>query len=292
MLAAGVAGCSATGLFNWMETFKSRMQASTQPLRLLPLIRAEGLFKGLWGVGLGPSALSMGLASSLRMGLYERTRDGLQARAAPPFGELPHEKSASSVALAGLVTGLVAYPLATPFFSLKTNLQSRHGVICPSTGLYTTGNAVGSPPVLNPYTLSPARILRAAAATFRPQAVLPFTIRGAMFNTGHLWGYDTAKSALTAGGLPDSPLVHLLSGGLAALSASLLACPADVVCTLFMSGASPTLGGAVRLVHQRHGPAGYWRGAGVLFTRLCPGLVTHSVIYEQLRCCMGLGYLK
>jgi hypothetical protein len=98
--------------------------------------------------------------------------------------------------------------------------------------------------------------------------------------------------------MEETPILHVISSIAAAFGATVLSSPADFVSSRYMSSSSEvslmTVVKQIYVEHGRgiHGILSFWRGSGLTFLRLTPGLLTFNTIYEQLRFQLGLGYLS
>jgi hypothetical protein len=76
----------------------------------------------------------------------------------------------------------------------------------------------------------------------------------------------------------------------AGVAAATLSAPADVLQTRLQSGSSAGPLQCVADVWRADGPFGFYRGWSVNCLRLVPTFIVGSVIYEQVRKLLGLGY--
>lgn len=284
-LAAGMSSYITSGLYNPLDCLRVRWQMvpsshymSSEGIISFAshIIRNEGLIQGLWRPGILASATGMGLTSSLRFGCYERVRDTIVG-----FNG-SNNKTGVHMMLAGMICGGGAYFVTTPFHLLKTKLQ----VESSSSG--------------------PRSMTQMGLSRIRKHGILslwkgsiPISIRGSCFTAGQMYGYDGFKTMCKSSyQMEDTPKLHIISSMAAALGATILSSPADFVSSRYMSSASDIkLTHCVEHIYVEHGRGvrgilGFWKGSGLTFIRLTPGLLTFNTIYEQCRFNLGLGYLS
>jgi len=119
-----------------------------------------------------------------------------------------------------------------------------------------------------------------------------------VFYCHHLFnptGYDGVKTFAKRKNVKDGPLLHTVSSIAASFCASLFSSPADMLMTKYMSHSgrnAPTLYHCALSIYNTDGIMGFWRGWGLNFVRLTPVMLTFSVLYEQIRFQMGVGYMS
>jgi hypothetical protein len=110
-------------------------------------------------------------------------------------------------------------------------------------------------------------------------------------------GYDATKRFGKRLGLADGPALQGCAAVAAALCASTLSAPADVLQTAVMSsqpregGGGMSLRAAAHSVWRTAGVHGFFCGWSVNVTRLVPTFLVGSTIYEQTRAVLGLKYM-
>ncbi|CAJ1341887.1 unnamed protein product [Effrenium voratum] len=278
MLAAAAAGCIQPALFNPMDCLRIRWQVSgsgssgssgsSTSFRKFTedLIRREGLWRGLWRPGLPTNMCAVAVSQGLRLGLYPTTRDALQLLGPSS------EKSAPAMLGAGLAAGSLAYFVGAPFWLVKTRLQA--------AAQFAADGLAGK-------DIYPAR--------FGPdywQGCSPLIVRGALLTAGHMFGYDGTKTTARRLGVEDGPLVHVAAATVAGFCAASFSAPADALMTQYQSSDSPGLVTCAGQMLRSRGPSAFFRGWTANFLRLAPTFTVGSLIYEQCRLCLGLGYMR
>ncbi|CAK9102491.1 Mitochondrial brown fat uncoupling protein 1 (UCP 1) (Solute carrier family 25 member 7) (Thermogenin) [Durusdinium trenchii] len=270
-LAAAVAGCCQPAIFNPMDCLRIRWQVAGSPDQrsfrrfALHVVRSEGLWKGLWRPGLPTNMCAVAVSQGLRMGLYPTARDVLQ------FATGHREKSSTAMLGAGLTAGSLAYFVGAPFWLVKTRQQAQRQFAAEGRAL-----------------------LEIFPAKFGPaywQGCSPLIARGALLTAGQMFGYDGTKTTARRCGLQDDPMLHVAAAACAGFSAATLSAPADVVMTRYQSSSGQTLLRCAGHVLEEGGPAGFFRGWTANFFRLAPTFTVGSLIYEQCRLLLGLGYM-
>jgi len=272
--AASVAGAIQITIFNPLDCLRIRWQASTGTAAAKQMtfasfaqsiVREEGWWRGLHSVGLGLNQLAVGLSQGLRIGLYPTVRDAIL---------VPGTLNPTAMAVAGLISGSLAYVIATPLWLLKTRTQVAAQLKIP----------VKWPRSVRGYWIGCS----------------PLVMRGALLTAGQMAGYDATKKTCTHHALlHDGPVLHAAAAIVAGLCASSLSAPADVVWTrLQSSGLGSASGeaigvvGCVTAIAREGGPGAFYAGWTANVLRLAPTFVVGSAIYEQARCFLGLGYMR
>mmetsp|Transcript_18911 Transcript_18911/g.55548 ORF Transcript_18911/g.55548 Transcript_18911/m.55548 type:complete len:223 (+) Transcript_18911:624-1292(+) len=124
-------------------------------------------------------------------------------------------------------------------------------------------------------------------------------LRGGCIAGGNMWGYDLGKRALKAHGHEEGPLFHAACSAFSAVTASVLAAPADLVLNRFHAATargarSPftSIGACALAVVRNDGVAALFRGVGANFVKMAPTFLGTLPLYEQFRRLAGLGYLQ
>jgi hypothetical protein len=181
------------------------------------------------------------------------------------------------MALSGFLTGALAYFIAAPLWTLKTRSQANAQKA--SEGVALT-------------PLHPQRL------TGYWVGCGPLVIRGALLTSGQLLGYDATKRLARSQGLPEGPAVHVGAAIVAGFLAATFSAPADVLMTRLQSslpaqGARRTgLVPLAQMIWRDEGVRGFGRGWSVNVLRLAPTTVIGSLIVEQVRSLLGVGYLR
>ena len=147
-------------LFNPLDTLKVRWQTHPQSTVAntakegrvtlasfaAEILKQEGWWRGLQRPGMFSNALSMGMASTTRMGLYPLFRDAAVALSPPGSENKKAEKQFYHMFLAGLAPGAIGYWLCSPLYQVKTQLQTENGLLDKKTGRFLTGIRAGHKP--------------------------------------------------------------------------------------------------------------------------------------------------
>lgn len=201
------------------------------------IIRNEGFFHGLWAPGLLANSLCVCVSAS-RTALYPAVRDGWirLVEGAPPSSGLVdrpkfvglrttgtdsddralwEKKRAHHMCVAGILSGAIGYWLATPFFQAKNRMQAAAGLVCPKTGVYTTGAYAGQPGPKFDGLLDCLRTIVKEGRSIRRggwelgggsigaiaslwRGALPLTMRGSALTAGQFVSYDLCKEHFLA----------------------------------------------------------------------------------------------
>ena len=264
---------------NPLECVRVRYQvaASSEPSIVsfgLRIIREEGYFRGLHLCGLSGWVASMSCAFGARMAMFDPVRDVMNS--------LNGGKSNSGTAFAaGLCTGALSNWAACPLFLAKTRIQAAAGVGVVDKSLIAE---LGSVQRIGGFTGHYAG----------GQALL---MRGGCIAGGNMWGYDFGKRKLKAQGYREGPAMHCTCSAFSAITASVMAAPADLVLNRYHAAlgsraAYSSLGECVLAVVRADGVLSLFRGVGANFLKMAPTFLGTLPLYEQFRRLAGLGYLK
>lgn len=277
-IAAAVAGAIQISMFNPLDCLRIRWQVAKAPPASLgaftaSIVTREGFVRGLLLPGQPWNCGAVAVAQGLRFGFYPTVRDALSGGG----GEGSSSSSSTTMirpdvmALAGLLSGSLGYFVAAPLVLLKTQ-----GHAAAELG---ASNMAARPATLSGLWLG----------------CTPMVLRGALLTAGQMSGYDASKRVGRRLGATDGPLLIAGAAGVAALSASTLAAPADVLQTRVQSrggGGDPiSLARHAAEIVREGGVAGLFRGWSLSVARLGPTFLVGTSIYEQCRRWMGMGYL-
>lgn len=290
-LSAGLTACCTSSLYNSLDCLRVRWQVQNGPpqyatisLFARNIIQTEGFWKGLWSPGIFANAAGMGTSAAIRFGYYETIRDSLYDKDAS-------SKNGMHMILAGSIVGSIAYFITTPFHLIKTLSQAEVGATA-SNGVYLYGPRAGKKPYITGLRSGLVQLVsdQGYLGLFRGWA--PLTIRGAMFTSGQMLGYDGCKTFCKSHDMQDGPLLHTISSIVAALGATILSTPPDYVMARYMSNSNLSLSSIVEQIYREHGILGFWKGSSISFVRVTPVMLTWSIVYEQLRYHLGIGYMS
>ncbi|CAE7316082.1 Mitochondrial brown fat uncoupling protein 1 [Symbiodinium microadriaticum] len=269
-LAAAMAGWVQPAIFNPVDCLRIRWQVSVDETTFAKftaeLLRKEGLWQGLWRPGLPFNMCAVAVSQGLRMGLYPTARDALQTL-------LPSDGQKSSAAMigAGLMSGSFAYFTGAPLWLVKTRMQAA-----------VQFAADGASTAVQIYPVHLSDYWRGCS---------PLILRGALLTAGQMFGYDGTKTAGRRLGYKDGPVLHVAAATSAGFCAASFSAPADALMTEYQSSSDGGLLRSAGNMLRKRGPAAFVRGWTANFCRLAPTFTVGSVIYEQMRLLLGLGYM-
>ena len=291
--AASVAGFVQPLIFNPLDCLRIRWQVASNMGHRTPftfardIVAKEGVLRGLCLPGQPYNSFAVALSQGLRLGLYPSVRDRLLSMRSTDGKAAVMQPE---TLLAGFLSGSLAYFLSAPLWLLKTRAQA---------AAQLGALAVAPPPTrLSSYWVGCG----------------PLVLRGALINAGWTSGYDAMKRLLPRSGLSvvreDGPLLHICAGSAAGVGAATLSAPADVLQTAMQSHRSrvddglgatraraarhgnppPLVVTCLREIYASGGLGGFYRGWGIGVARLMPTAVVGSLIYEECRRLMSIGY--
>ena len=305
--SAGIAGFIQPLIFNPLDCLRIRWQVASTDARCSTLgqfaagiLRREGLMRGFILPGQPWNCIAVSLSQGLRLGLYPSVRDALASSSGGGGGGMRPDL----MALAGFLSGSLAYFVIAPLWLLKTRAQAAPQL----------GDALQ--PL--PSSLIPGYWV----------GCTPLVLRGALITAGWTSGYESTKRLLRER-TGEGPLLHCCAGTCAGIGAATLSAPADVLQTRMQShkgggggggagggagggggggggrggkggkGAntphtppSPAVLSSARAIWAADGVSGFFRGWSVSVMRLVPTVIFGSLIYEQSRRLLGLGYTR
>lgn len=289
-ISAGVTACFTSSLYNSLDCLRVRWQVRNGPPPCgniysfaHRIVQSEGFWLGLWKPGIVANAVGMGSSAAIRFGYYESVRDSL-------YDKNSSSKSTVHMLLAGMAVGSVSYFVTSPFHLIKTLSQSEIGAV-DTKGVYLHGPRAGMRPYITGLKKGFARIVVDQGALSLWRGWMPLSIRGAMFTSGQMVGYDGCKSFCKSHDMQDGPLVHIISSITAAIGATILSTPADYVMARCMSNSKLPISSVISQIYVEEGILGFWKGSSICFLRVTPVMLTWSIVYEQLRNSFGLGYM-
>jgi len=121
-------------------------------------------------------------------------------------------------------------------------------------------------------------------------------LRGALLTSGQMLGYDGTKTKAKELGASDSIVLHVAAATVGGFCAATLSAPADTLLTQLQSAgqrgkAYGSILECATSMLKDAGPGVFFRGWTANFMRLAPTFACGSVIYEQVRLKLGLGYM-
>lgn len=289
-LSAGITACFTSSLYNSLDCLRVRWQVKNGPPQCesiysfaQKIVQTEGLWSGLWRPGLVANAIGMGSSAAIRFGYYESVRDSL-------YKEDSSSKNTLHMFVAGMVVGSVSYFVTSPFHLIKTISQSEIGAVG-SNGMYLHGPRAGMRPYITGLKQGFTRIIFDQGILGLWRGWIPLSMRGAMFTSGQMVGYDGCKSFCKSHDVQDGPILHVISSITAAIGATILSTPADYVMAKYLSNSKLRISSVMHQIYFEQGLLGFWKGSSISFLRVTPVMLTWSIVYEQLRFSLGLGYM-
>lgn len=311
-LSAGAASCITSSMYNPLDCLRVRWQtlpeSVTKNMSITNLssrgiidftthiVRTEGLINGLWRPGITANAIGMGSSAALRFGFYEHVRDTLHHTTGTK-----DDKKGIFMFLAGLSCGAAAYFVTSPFHILKTMQQAERNIIYSEKISKFEGSRIDTMKlghrqhgIINGFIA----MIKEQGALALWRGSIPVAARGSLFTAGQMLGYDGFKTICKSNELIDDGIgLHIASSIVAAFGATILSTPADFVMARYVSSirgtstSASSLSHCISTIYKEKGIIGFWRGSGICFIRVCPVMLTYSMIYEKLRFCLGYGYL-
>jgi hypothetical protein len=232
------------------------------------IITKEGIRKGLYS-GLSASMLRQVVYTGLRFGMYSKV-----AATISPSGRL----SLFQRVVASLITGGLAAFMANPLDIVLVRMQAdgrlpehlRRKYKNVFHGLY--------------------KIITTEGLTNLYKGASPNIMRGCCVNAGQITGYDTSKLWLRDHGFQDNLRTHFVASMCAGLLTSIIACPADLLRTRYMSGKSHGVGGnvtyssvgdAIIKIFRTEGIRGFYKGWAAYYARVGPHVLSLFIFFEQ-----------
>lgn len=276
LLAGTVGGVSGTVIGHPLDTIKTRMQATSSPMRnlgtcecLSHMVQQEG-WNALWR-GIATPLVSQGLYQSLAFASYQWTLK--QAIGAGT------EESRANI-IAGISSGIATSFVTTPMELIKISLQVEHGAIDGHLAdMFRSGRSI-----TQSYGIH--ALYRGLAATL---------IRDTPATAVYFVSYDSMKRACTQriGGQDrwKETVAEMLAGGCAGSASWACALPGDCVKTLIQEAAAQGRRygwlEAAQHIYHRDGTSGFLRGGFPLVLRGFPVNAITFAVYEHCKRLLG-----
>jgi dicarboxylate transporter 10 len=273
----GVAASMAACCTHPLDVVKVRMQtldvmAGLKRPSTLAVIRtsiAQSGFKSLYA-GLSASLMRQMSYSMVRLGAYEEMKLRLSKEGPPSNMNL-----LLAAILAGGLGGIAGNPADIILIRMTSDL------IRPPDKRYGYRNAVAG--VIN--------LIREENFRGLTRGIGTNTVRAMLLNASQVGSYDFVKKALLAGPIPligyqfhDNLYLHLISSSLAAIFATTVCSPADVLKSRVMASSESTT--AIQILSRSFREEGIrfvFKGWTPAFIRMGPNTVLLFVFYEQLK---------
>lgn len=293
VVAAGCTTSWVSGLFNFTDVAKVRMQAgdSAPPYgsfrsSIATIAREEG-FKGLLLPGIVASLLRDLSYSGLSIGMYPSVKHHL-------FGQ--NEGSDVGIMrkfLTGMITGALFSGFVNPADLVKIRVQAEAGRVG-ANGLMETGLRKGQP-LRHPNSLQAfINICKAEGLRGMYRGCDATMARAALGRGAQLSSYDHTKYLLKKhGGMHEGIQLHMIGSFISGLAFTTAAAPADIVKTRLMADSSGQYRSSLHCLLtllRVDGPATLFRGWTPSATRMAPHFTMVGVLMEQVRVLVGVGY--
>lgn len=267
------------------------------------IVKHEGLYHGLWKPGLFPSVAGMAISSGIRFGTYEVLRDDV----VPLFvgagqAEGNESKKISHVAIAACSAGTLAYIVTAPFQLIKTMIQANKEKSMMMKRRASLASVPNKPRTQIKNFSQGIFVLLSSKDGLSTlwKGTVPLASRGALLTIGQMLGYDGTKTiAKEYYGYQDAPPLHILSSITASFLASAFSAPVDLVFSKYAASLSnkrikqnASITEICTKVIKEDGIFGLWKGSHIAFLRLVPVCLTYSMLYEQARFYLGIGYFS
>jgi len=276
IVSLGVAASMAACFTHPLDVIKVRMQtldanAGLKRPSTLTVIHAsisQSGFKSLYA-GLSASLMRQMSYSMVRLGAYEEMKFRV-SKEGPP--------SNMNLLLAAILAGGLGGIAGNPADIVLVRMTSDS--IRPPDKRYGYPNAVVG--VIN--------LIREENFRGLARGIGPNTVRAMLLNASQVGSYDFFKKSFLAGPIPlikyqfhDNLFLHLISSSLAAIFATTVCSPADVLKSRVMASSKST---AIHILGQSFREEGIqflFKGWTPAFIRMGPNTVLLFVFYEQLK---------
>jgi len=218
--SGALSGAFISAIVQPLDVVRTRMQADAAggalrgTITTLRTVLSERGLAGLW-MGTGPTVVRLSAGAGLHMMLLEHLKSVLQERAEDGSVRL----SAVNAALAGGLSRALAAAALCPITVVKTRMEYGAGI---GAGYTSTLQALRT-------------IARTEGAAGLYRGLGPTVLTNAPFSAFYYMFYTRLKEALSGEGRPQAA-VNFASGAAAAVAATLLTQPADVLRTRIQLG--------------------------------------------------------
>lgn len=274
-------------VLTWRQVAKTRLQAQGEgggsgPKRglfstLAHIRHQEGLSRLYYG--LSAACARQIVYSGSRIVIYEQLRENILGR--DDDGHFALWKGV----VAGLGAGFLGQLIASPTDLVKVQMQ-----------LDGRRLAAGQQPRYSSSAQAARVLLAEGGARGMWRGWGPNCSRAALVQLGDLTTYDAAKQFLIQNGVPDGPILHASSSGMAGLVAATFGAPADLVKTRFMNQPLGSDGHGqlyrtplqcLTVTVRQEGLGALFKGWLPTWLRMAPWSLTFFLTFEQLRKATG-----
>ncbi|KAG7665766.1 OAC1 [[Candida] subhashii] len=295
-LAGGIAACGAVTFTNPIELIKTRMQlqgeltkASKDAVKLYknPIQAFAVIYRNEGIVGLQQGLMcgyyyQLGL-NGCRIGLYEPSRYYLTKYINPSkfdeFGVIPQNLPIN--VMAGFISGSAGAVLASPFFLVKTRMQSFSKAATSSSGL-----AVGQQTYYKSAWEGLAQIYKAEGVKGLYRGVDAAVLRTGAGSAAQLPVYNLTKNFLLKHDLVEDHSIglHFASSSMAGLGVAIVMNPWDVILTRMYNQKGNLYSGPIDCFKKTisiEGPGALYKGFWAQLFRIGPHSILTLMFMEQ-----------
>ncbi|KAJ3308152.1 hypothetical protein HDU76_004107 [Blyttiomyces sp. JEL0837] len=257
-----------------LDTLKIRLQTATVKASLVKtfvnVVKNEG-FMTLYA-GLSASLLRQATYSTTRFGVYEALIPKLKSK----DGSVPFYKRLLAAIVGGMAGGIVGTPADLTNVRMQDDgrlpIEQRRGYKNAFHGIYLIYKQEG-----------PLALFSGLA---------PNVQRAMVMTAGQIATYDGVKQQMLDSKLfQDNVVTHFLASTMAALVATTLSSPLDVMKTRMMTAEKGKYSGSIDVflqISRTEGPLAFFKGWIPAFTRLGPHTVLTFLAFERLRIWRGM----
>jgi solute carrier family 25 protein 38 len=290
--SGSLSGMLVSACLQPLDVVRTRMQADAargvalSSAATARAVAAEGGLAALWR-GTQPTVIRLGLGAGLHFFFLDSLRPALEARFAAPGGRADArgrpELTALGAALAGGLSRAAAALAACPITVAKTRMEY---VASPAAMAAATASGAALPRYRNTaHALATIARLEGARGLFR--GVAPTVAANAPFSALYYMFYTRLQARLRdALGVEALPApANFAAGAAAAVAATLLTQPADVVRTRMQLGLGAAGGGSLALlrgIFAAQGARGLLAGAAPRMAKRTMQTALVWTLYEEL----------
>jgi len=302
LAASSMTGALVMLATNPLDTLKQRWQilpAGQKEYRssyylAKSICNQEGFINGLWRPALLTNIAACSFGVGARLGFYPTIRDAICDR-----DQITNEvvKHPAKLFASGLVAGSVGYLCASPFFYVKTMIQTEAGKVG-KDGKYITGSRAGHRPSYKNGADALMKLARKRGIKSWWTGAELLVLRGGVMSAAQTSSYDIAKTnAIKYKVMDDGPFLHFFSSLFASVVCVTFVIPFDVTLTRYQASYNThqpysNVLAAAKALKREGGWTAFGRGWNVMWCRMGPSSILSFFIFEQLRQAFGIGYMN